>query len=1533
MLTIRAGSGAVSLNGTPSSYSSSGTGGGLDVASSGSIAVAGALSAGSGHINMLSAGTVTLNGAVTTTNAGTVTITNGGLLTLNNGADFTLAGSFTQNGAGSVTLGADITITTSNQSVTFARTVNGGSNLLTINAGSGAVELNGTASSYSSSGTGGGLDIASSGSILIAGTLSAGSEHINLVSTGTIMLNGAVTTNSAGTATIANGALLTISNGANFTLAGSFTQSGTGAVSLGANISTTNNPISFTGTGTVTLATPTLPPITLSTTGGDVTIDNPVNGGSNLLRITAGSGDVVFTNASSYSSGTTGGLNIVSSGNITVEGTLSAGSGHINMVSDGTITLSGAVSTTNSGNVTITNSDMLIIESTAKFNPIAGNFLQNGNGEVASSGDLIATGTIIFNKTVYFAGELEDDNVTISTSNASLTPIIFHEDVYIYLPGLPSPPVRNISFGNNFSCRNFVLYSGRVNLNGKVLTTSEDFVALGPGYNINDSSLVAPDGNGLFAYNHPLRAVYGMAMPNANIVEGLTCGGAFAPLDNATISVGKNFYVNRCNMTVTSSSWELEIPNNESSASAFAEAYNMTVSDCTVIPRTGTTAWVAAANGVTATNSIGVSSGWATTPYSLMTGKTTLTGAIDWDIATGIDISNSYSSGGSQDIGCITVFDDVIRIQIDPNSESGIMFENSNNEIAKAIARGALKINGNAIDVTAYVDRECTTLTSAHLFDIAVFYLKADDTWNTDATGSSPGHTNSTDMSGVRKNFGATIITPNIYAPKATAAGIYFSLLDNRKNRITHSPVFADVADFCRPVVVSIETGRDPGTAATYNWHNYFQITYSERVDIGTDPRFVGASPTAANVLAQKDFNLATQYGGHLYESVANTTVTMSGYFSYPGTFKSGSKNGAGVLQEGEPSNALFRIGPSDSINDPHGLRIYVVGYSTDSAIWPGYMYGVSSPEGMDAVIYPNQEILDARGNILYTHIPIEITPVVNYRGAFPVVPHWKQPVIAPYQETENTKEVVIVDTTGNGLTNRLEFHVHIPYTPTWSGLHPEDGFYGPPPPGEGTYGLGKGIRETTIYNASYNAFGAFIIALDDTVPIFYSMPGPALVSSVNNPLFNPLRPPIDFSNDTYFSFTFDDSVLVLDSYLAHVFSYDSTIGGITDLAGNLLKSETSAMTVAPTPPVIQYTIASAGGTKVYVKFSEHVFRVDGNTVEINETNFEITGISGYNITSVEAITRKPSSTGEKGLLDAFFHLDTPLTPDDLLAGRIKAKAGSDGVCNSSNLEMIDTIEYRISNFAIGLVEPIWAMDSFDTEGQSSANVTIRDFMGKDKLRASDITLEVKINTTNDHPITMFFDADPPVSTRVAPGGFWLPTIFRNFNIAANNAARALGPVFSNGALRDFVIPGSDSEMTEGKDIEFIFNFAGLYTGYLSDPNDPRTINTWKIPIRGIKKQRGGVTILNNVINVSRGEKTVLMYDLPKTGAVTINIFSLSGDVVKTLVKGTQPQGSYSYTWDGTNTGGRKVARGIYFIRVVGPDIDEYRKVMVVKDR
>jgi hypothetical protein len=99
----------------------------------------------------------------------------------------------------------------------------------------------------------------------------------------------------------------------------------------------------------------------------------------------------------------------------------------------------------------------------------------------------------------------------------------------------------------------------------------------------------------------------------------------------------------------------------------------------------------------------------------------------------------------------------------------------------------------------------------------------------------------------------------------------------------------------------------------------------------------------------------------------------------------------------------------------------------------------------------------------------------------------------------------------------------------------------------------------------------------------------------------------------------------------------------------------------------------------------------------------------------------------------------------------------------------------------------------------------------------------------------------------------------------------------------------------------------------------------------GITRQVSGVTILNNVIDPTKKEHTVLAYTLTRRGRVTINVFTLDGTQVRRLVSEVRDPGDYEAIWEGTNQNGRPVARGMYFIRVVAPDIDEFRKVMVVK--
>ena len=110
------------------------------------------------------------------------------------------------------------------------------------------------------------------------------------------------------------------------------------------------------------------------------------------------------------------------------------------------------------------------------------------------------------------------------------------------------------------------------------------------------------------------------------------------------------------------------------------------------------------------------------------------------------------------------------------------------------------------------------------------------------------------------------------------------------------------------------------------------------------------------------------------------------------------------------------------------------------------------------------------------------------------------------------------------------------------------------------------------------------------------------------------------------------------------------------------------------------------------------------------------------------------------------------------------------------------------------------------------------------------------------------------------------------------------------------------------------------------------SLDLWSFRLKDVVHQRGGVTILNNVINSSQREKVVLKVNQPEQGNLTVLVMTLDGNIVDYLHRGASESGEHFYSWDGTNRKGKPVARGMYFVRVIGPGLDETRKVMVVKD-
>jgi flagellar hook assembly protein FlgD len=88
---------------------------------------------------------------------------------------------------------------------------------------------------------------------------------------------------------------------------------------------------------------------------------------------------------------------------------------------------------------------------------------------------------------------------------------------------------------------------------------------------------------------------------------------------------------------------------------------------------------------------------------------------------------------------------------------------------------------------------------------------------------------------------------------------------------------------------------------------------------------------------------------------------------------------------------------------------------------------------------------------------------------------------------------------------------------------------------------------------------------------------------------------------------------------------------------------------------------------------------------------------------------------------------------------------------------------------------------------------------------------------------------------------------------------------------------------------------------------------------------------MNNIIDPRRGESTRLAYTLEKSGRVTILVADQDGDIISVLQRGTQPAGDHAVSWDGLNLGGQPVAPGLYHIKIVAPEINEVRKILLVR--
>src|ERR1019366_9828971 len=72
-----------------------------------------------------------------------------------------------------------------------------------------------------------------------------------------------------------------------------------------------------------------------------------------------------------------------------------------------------------------------------------------------------------------------------------------------------------------------------------------------------------------------------------------------------------------------------------------------------------------------------------------------------------------------------------------------------------------------------------------------------------------------------------------------------------------------------------------------------------------------------------------------------------------------------------------------------------------------------------------------------------------------------------------------------------------------------------------------------------------------------------------------------------------------------------------------------------------------------------------------------------------------------------------------------------------------------------------------------------------------------------------------------------------------------------------------------------------------------------------------------NVLLPLTGKVLTITYVPPTTGSVEIDIYNISGNIIRTLNPGTATADTPTVTtWDGTDRNGQVVASGVYFVEI-----------------
>ncbi|RLC51596.1 MAG: hypothetical protein DRH79_05980 [Candidatus Cloacimonadota bacterium] len=91
------------------------------------------------------------------------------------------------------------------------------------------------------------------------------------------------------------------------------------------------------------------------------------------------------------------------------------------------------------------------------------------------------------------------------------------------------------------------------------------------------------------------------------------------------------------------------------------------------------------------------------------------------------------------------------------------------------------------------------------------------------------------------------------------------------------------------------------------------------------------------------------------------------------------------------------------------------------------------------------------------------------------------------------------------------------------------------------------------------------------------------------------------------------------------------------------------------------------------------------------------------------------------------------------------------------------------------------------------------------------------------------------------------------------------------------------------------------------------------------------VTKLNGNYPNPFNPSTNIAYSIKESGKVTLQVYNIRGQLIKTLIDEVNEPGEHAVTWNGKNIANKSVASGIYFYKLKTDDFQQTKKMIMLK--